>query len=588
VSDPSPRLGDVVALRVLVPSGFDCHRAWVRTTPDGEPHFTEACIERTTSEGTWWRVEVRVRNPVTAYRFALEGGPYGHRWLNGAGVFLHDVPDVDDFRLTTYGPAPAWLADRVAYQIFLDRFASSGAERTWPSWANVSDWSAPIDVSGPTLQMYGGDLIGVEQHLDHVERLGANLLYLTPFFPAESSHRYDASSFEQVDPLLGGDAALASLVDAAHRRGMRIIGDITANHSGSTHDWFRRAMADAGSIEGGFYLFRQHPHDYESWLEVRTLPKFDLRSRELRRRLLEGPASVVGRYLAPEFGLDGWRVDVANMAGRMGEMDVNRSVAGAMRRTIARVHPDAYLVAEHLYDAHADLLGDGWHGTMNYAGFTEPVWRWLGGEDASRIRFVKPLGVHAVTGRLMAATSRAFNAIVPWRTLTANLNLLDSHDTARFRTIAGTTERTIAGLGLLIAWPGVPMIFAGDEVGLEGVDANDARKAMPWDEQIWDRTLLDACRRLIGVRRGSHALQHGGLRWAHVDDDTVVLLRESTRERVLVQVSRADHAPVFIDGSGLSAGEFEPLYGDADLVGDGPGLALPNAGPAVHMWRLDP
>ena len=87
-------------------------------------------------------------------------------------------------------------------------------------------------------ELYGGDLGGVEARLDHIEDLGADLLYLTPFFPAGSTHRYDATSFDHVDPLLGGDEALASLVRAAHARGMRVIGDLTLNHSGVGHDWF--------------------------------------------------------------------------------------------------------------------------------------------------------------------------------------------------------------------------------------------------------------------------------------------------------------------------------------------------------------
>ncbi len=279
-------------------------------------------------------------------------------------------------------PPPSWLADRVAYQIFPDRFASSGAPRHWPSWAAVSAWDDPIDPSRSTQQLYGGDLAGIEARLDHIERLGVNLLYLTPFFPAESSHRYNASTFDHVDPLLGGDGALSSLLQASHRRGVRVIGDITANHSGDTHGWFQAARADAGSAEAGFYLFRHHPDEYEAWFGVPSLPKFDLRNEALRRRLVDGPDSVVGRFLAPDVGLDGWRVDVANMAGRSGEVDVNRDVASTMRRTMAEVGADAYLVAEHCHDAHADLLGDGWHGTMSYAGFADPIWRWLAGPEA--------------------------------------------------------------------------------------------------------------------------------------------------------------------------------------------------------------
>jgi alpha-glucosidase len=213
----------------------------------------------------------------------------------------------------------------------------------------------------------------------------------------------------------------------------------------------------------------------------------------------------------------------------------------------------------------------------------------LCGPGAGRIRFAKPFGIARVAADATAATMRAFNAVVPWRSLTASLNLLDSHDTARFRTIAGSPERTLAGVGLLMAWPGVPMIFAGDEVGVEGRDADDGRRPMPWDTRRWDHRLLDAYRRLITVRRASHALRHGGLRWVHVGRDVMVFLRETHQERVLVHISRADHEVVHLDREPLAASGGSTLYGAADLQAGGTStFALPNHGPAVHLWRLEP
>ena len=172
-----------------------------------------------------------------------------------------------------------------------------------------------------------------------------------------------------------------SLVKACHNRGIRVIGDLTINHSGDHHEWFRAAQADAASAEAGFYFFRNHPDDYEAWFDVPTLPKFDLRDAELQHRLLSGADSVTAAWLRPPFDLDGWRVDVANMAGRLREIDANHDAAVAMRRAMAAARPDAYLVGEHGYDASGELDGDGWHGVMNYLAFTRPVWCWLRGDD---------------------------------------------------------------------------------------------------------------------------------------------------------------------------------------------------------------
>ena len=212
--------------------------------------------------------------------------------------------------------------------------------RPTPDWAIPAEWTDPVDLVPParSAQFYGGDLDGVREHLDHLEALGINLLYLTPFFPARSNHRYDASTFDHVDPLLGDDDALVRLVEAAHARGIRVIGDLTSNHSGDAHEWFRAAQADPDSPERSFYYL----HDdgsYESWLGVPSLPKFDWKSPELRRRFIEGPESVVARFLAPPFNLDGWRIDVANMTGRLGDEDLNESVRRTIRAHDARGEP---------------------------------------------------------------------------------------------------------------------------------------------------------------------------------------------------------------------------------------------------------
>ena len=129
-----------------------------------------------------------------------------------------------------------------------------------------------------------------------VERLGITMIYLTPVFPAQSNHRYDALSFAEVDPLLGGDEALAELVRVAHERGFTVIGDLTSNHSGDAHEWFRASHRNPGTPESEFYYWKDaEQEDYVSWLGVPSLPKFNWNSGELRRRFIQGPDSVVDK-----------------------------------------------------------------------------------------------------------------------------------------------------------------------------------------------------------------------------------------------------------------------------------------------------
>ena len=468
VSTQAPALGEVVRVRLRVPDTFGPLR-WVgtRSNPNREPRFDEAVRLPSPESGEgdgwqWWEAAVEVENPVHGYRWLLVGSDGRQHWLNQVGLSSVEVRDHDDFKLVAHAPAPEWAASSVLYQVFPDRFARSDAanHRPTPDWAIPAEWTDPLDLVPParSAQFYGGDLDGVREHLDHLEALGINLLYLTPFFPARSNHRYDASTFDHVDPLLGDDDALVRLVEAAHARGIRVIGDLTSNHSGDAHEWFRAARADAESPERSFYYL----HDdgsYESWLGVPSLPKFDWKSPELRRRFIEGAASVVARFLAPPFNLDGWRIDVANMTGRLGDEDLNESVRRTIRATMLEVNPDTILLGESTNDAASDFQGDAWHGAMTYPSFTRPLWSWLqqpGSPAGGGIGFA--LGqVPTFTGEQFVAAHLRFAAGFPWRTRLATMNALDTHDTPRFLTSARPGTVPVA-FGLAVTMPSIPVV----------------------------------------------------------------------------------------------------------------------------------
>jgi alpha-glucosidase len=139
----------------------------------------------------------------------------------------------------------------------------------------------------------------------------------------------------------------------------------------------------------------------------------------------------------------------------------------------------------------------------------------------------------------------------------------------------------LVGVGLQMTTPGVPMVFAGDELGLDGAWGEDARRTMPWDRPAdWDTRLLEEYRRLISLRRSSAALAQGGIRYAFIDDDVIAYLRETRDERVLCLASRASHDPVR-----LPLAPLETLYGDEPEI-DGRDAVLPASGPSFHVWRL--
>jgi len=588
VPERPDELGGEAVVRLRVPRAAGRRSVCLRYVANGEPRGVEAVVDEETETEVWWSAKLPVSNPSVRYRW-LAGDTSGYTWLNGTGPVSNDPPDADDFVLSLDPGGPDWHLGSVVYEIFPDRFARGGAAADPPEWAVPRGWDELPTGRGPNtpLEWFGGDLAGIEQHLGHIESLGASVLYLTPIFPAGSTHRYDAWSFAEVDPALGGDRALASLSDAAHARGLRIVGDLTLNHCGNGHPWFRRAQADPGSPEREFFMFDERlPNGYEAWFGVPSLPKLDWRSAELERRMLE----VVGHWLSKPFGLDGWRIDVANMVGRWRDVDVNHAVQRAVRSALAQAGPDPVLVAEHGHDYRADLGGCGWHGAMNYAGFLRPVWSWLRGDELPdelrRAFWGVPTGLRRIGGADAVASMRAFRTGLPWTSVLHSWPLLDSHDTPRFSTVAGSRETHVVGIGLQMTTPGVPMVFAGDELGLEGDWGEDARRTMPWDRpETWDTALFEEYRRLIALRRSSEALARGGIRFAAVGEDAIAYLRETRGERLLCLASRASHPPISLPLAALSCSSLEPLYGGEAVCADG--LAtLPSDGPAFHVWRL--
>ncbi|SIT68103.1 glycoside hydrolase family 13 protein [Microbacterium sp. RU33B] len=606
VSHDAPDLGDEVTVRLRVPVGYGpLARVLVRSNPDHEPLWVEASADGEVDGWEWWSARIVVANPRHGYRWHLVHEDDRVEILSQGGLSDIDALDAVDFALVAGNPPPSWTGDVVMYQIFPDRFARSAAadDRPIPDWAIPAEWGDDLDPVPPGRgqQFFGGDLDGIVEHLDHIEALGVTMIYHTPIFPAESNHRYDASTFLEVDPLLGGDAAYLRLIEAARARGIRIMGDLTSNHSGSAHEWFRAAHRHPGAPESEFYYFLDDDNeDYVSWLGAPTLPKFDWSSTELRRRFVEGPDSVVAKWLSEPYRIDGWRIDVANMTGRLGDTDLNESVRRAIRRTMIDIEPETLLLAESTNDAASDLQGDAWHGAMTYPAFTRGLWAWLsaptgiphvnafGVETDEMWYFGVPTGMPAYDARQFAAQMQRFTSQLPWRVRLGSMLPLDTHDTARFATRALPGTIPVA-VGLSMTLPGIPVVFAGDEFGLTGVDGEMSRTPIPWDRidepEVAERIAL--YRELIGMRRSHPVLGTGGLRWLHIGAEGVVFVRESAEETLLVLAAR-DDLDVELPATVLAgAAAATPLHGEATLATAEDGSVLLSAdGPAFAVWAL--
>ena len=299
-----------------------------------------------------------------------------------------------------------------------------------------------------------------------------------------------------------------------------------------------------------------------------------------------GKNSIVKQWLRARYGMSGWRIDVGNMTGRQGGEDHHDEVMQGIRAAMEEVNPDAWLVAENGDFVAKDLDGFGWHGAMNYQGFMRPFWNWMNRNPQITGGFQGlPFAMPKISGKQLVSSMNEFNASIPWRSLVSSMTFLDTHDTARFRSVVmGDKAAHEAAIAMSLAYPGVPSIFAGDEIGLEGIFGEDARRTMDWDNKAhWDHAFYSSVRHLVRTRRKHDAFANGGLRWVAVEDDYLAFLRESKKESILFFISRgAVKAKIDLAPLGLAIKE--------NLAGEnarGSSISIKSKSSTYGMWVVE-
>ena len=513
----------------------------------------------------------------------------GMSWYFSKRGLTRPVPcQKDRFMLIPSLKAPSWVASSTCYQIFPDRFckgdSSVGAKEGEyefdggrVSVRSFSDRPEPFEISR-CLDFYNGDLKGIEDRISHFLDLGVDTLYLNPINASRTVHRYDSVDFFYVDEKLGGDSALVSLIGKLHESGIRIIVDISINHTGSDAAWFRKALEDPSSEEAGFYIFENGEPRY--WQGVRTLPQLNYRSERLRDLIYRSPESAMQRFLKPPFGQDGWRLDVAPELGRTGKDQLTMEVWREVRNSLKGVRKDLYLVGEDWDDSSEYMAGDTWDATMNYYGSGRPVRSWMGERD----RFLTAGWGHDPeheapwTGYEMAQALSDGVSAVPDQSAFFQMNLIDSHDTPRLHNNKAVMDKDIymGGLMVLFMLPGMPSIYYGDEIGLDGEmgSVEGARYPMCWDTSRWDMEILDMHRRLSSARK-LRFFPYSAFSVDAIDDEAFAIRRIGNGEALLAVINRCPRRrSVSIDGFALPSGRISLLAGEGSASYGGSSLTV--------------
>jgi cyclomaltodextrinase len=431
---------------------------------------------------------------------------------------------------TLFNQAPDWVRHAIFYQIFPDRFAMS--DRVLKP-ANLQEWGA-----APTSHAFqGGDLLGIVERLGYLQKLGVTALYLNPIFSSGANHRYHTDDYYQVDPLLGGNEALDELIAACHDRDMRIVLDGVFNHVGRGFHQFHNIVengAESPYVDwftiDGFPLnpYGKGPANYLGWYNLKPLPRLNTDNPVVREFTMQVAEHWLGK------GIDGWRLDVPTEITADGYWE-------EFRQRVRAINSDAYIVGEIWEDSTEYIVGGTrFDATMNYLLTVEAI-SFAAGEHIDP-RHVVPNPAYADVAPIDAATYAAridaLFARYPMDAHLANLNLLESHDTARLLTTASNDQASLILSTLLtMTFPGAPCIYYGSEVGVAGSLDPECRRAFPWNEDDWDVELLEAHQTLAALRHAHPALRAPGYRHLSRDGHLYVFERFDNLERLVVAVN---------------------------------------------------
>ena len=430
---------------------------------------------------------------------------------------------------------PNWVRDAIFYQIFPDRFARS-EQVAKPS--NLEPWD-----SAPTVHGFkGGDLLGVAEHLDYLQDLGVTAIYFNPIFQSAANHRYHTHDYYQVDPILGGNDALRALLDQAHQRDMRVILDGVFNHASRGFFQFHHIVENGPSSPYiDWFIVKRFPlrpyhapkgqHGYESWWDLPALPKLNVDNPAVREFLWD----VACHWI--EFGIDGWRLDVP------AEID-DDEFWQEFRERVKAINPEAYIVGEIWGDARLWLEGDQFDAVMNYL-LTRACLGFFVGDNLLQAEVART-GYHSIDTRSAEEFAEEIDELLdlyPQAVTDVQYNLLGSHDTPRFKTLArGDNSAYRLATLFQMTYPGAPSIYYGDEIGMEGRHDPGCRGSFPWEESRWDQELRSYVQRCVGLRRSHPELRGGSFDWLFVGQGVVSYLRKGEQGSVVVTLNTTRQA----------------------------------------------
>ncbi|MCI8638814.1 MAG: glycoside hydrolase family 13 protein [Coprococcus sp.] len=556
----------------------------------------------------YYRVIREMGEDTLRYHFRIKSKEqvcYYNRW----GV-TDELMEYYDYSIAPGFATPDWAKGAVMYQIYTDRFCNGDPSNDVETGEyfyigrpvqKVEDWyrnPEAVDV----WEFYGGDLKGIMDKLDYLQNLGVEVIYCNPLFVSPSNHKYDTQDYDYIDPHVGriildggrclkagengnidaekyrirttsqenleaSNVLFIDLVEAIHKRGMKIIIDGVFNHCGSFNKWLDRellyehakgykhgAFVSPDSPFRNYFLFHRTDAEawpgnmsYDGWWGHDTLPKLNY---EESPELVDYVLGIAKKWVSHPYNVDGWRLDVAADLGQSNEF--NHKFWKEFRKVVKEANPHALILAEHYGDPSEWLQGDEWDTVMNYDAFMEPVTWFLTGMEKHSDEYREDL-IGNADHFLSSMKHHMANLMTP--SLQTAMNQLSNHDHSRFLTrtnhIAGrvsewgseAAERDVnhaimrAAIVIQMTWVGAPTLYYGDEAGLCGFTDPDNRRTYPWGRE--NKEMLSFYREMIQIHRRNISLRKGSIRFLLAEKDLIAYGRFWGDEQVIVVINIA-------------------------------------------------
>lgn len=496
----------------------------------------------------YFRIAVDVPRETFAYTFEIIDGDRRFTVDRGLPSLPFEL-GMDVYR------TPEWIKSAVIYQIFPDRFANGN---TGNDPAGVKPWryeALPSSSEGWEAR-YGGDLDGIGDHFDYLADLGVTAVKLNPIFEAPSNIKYDATDYYSLSKDLGTEEGLKGII--AHES-IKIIVDGVFNHSGEHHPYFEDVKAKGpASPYYKWYNILKWPFPaqleasgpnapsnyYECWWGFGGLPAWNTTDSEVRDYLY----GAVTKW--SKLGVAGWRLDAAN--------EVDDEFWRGFRKIVKSVNPDAWVAAEIWNSDMKWFGGDQFDATTNYE-LRGAILDFFVDEKVDAERFANRVAELSVN--------------VPPQVHEVQYNHISSHDVPRLLTLAGgNASKAMQAAAFQFSVAGVPVIYYGEEIGMEGGKDPDNRRAFPWPDdsvqnnrEIWNSELLAHYKKLIALRKKHPALRAS--RWwpLHAQGKTLVVATENEGEKMILAFNASDE-PFEISFEVAEPGMYKDILGDANCM----------------------